>query len=527
MSFTDWKRREFLALTGGMSATALVNSWISPASAEAVTPDRQLRVRTNRSIVSTDPGYMVGGFEIILQAACLANLGTFNEGSDWSWSPSEFMVSIDQPDAQTIHFELKSGILWIDGRTHEPFSELNAEDVKFSLERIKNSEWKDKAATLDHVEVTGTYTGTIHLNQSFAPVWYTWLCGGTGTILSKQAVEAAGGKYDGMFPFYIGPYRIKEWKQKQYYELEPNPFWQGTPPKINSVRFIILEEEKTAEIAYEAGEIDLTHISTDTMARYQQDELPSNTILKTYPGLLWTWMGMNTEHPNLQDIRVRKAIQRAVDVDSILAAAYAGIAPKSNGIVPPGLIGHRTYSNYSYNPDEARELIAEAGAEGLKLELQTINRTDRIAAATIIQANLAEVGLVLDVIPLDPGPFWELGLESSGEQWKDLQLWIMRYGDAPDPSQMCQWYVEAQVGVWNWERWKDPEFDQLFQDGLKETDETVRNEIYLRMQDIMEDTGAYVWITHEPVGIVHKEELVPSIRPNGWQFYTQRHYWTV
>ena len=204
MTKLNLNRRTFIEASAAMSAAAMVQSWMSPANA-SVTPERVLRMRTNRTIVSTDPGYMVGGMEIVLQYACLAQLATFNEGPDWSWSPSEFVAHIEQVDAQTIVFELKPGFNWHDGTTHEVISELDAEDVKFSLERIKDSEWKDKAATLDHVEVTGTHSGIIHLNQPFAPVWYTWLASGTGNILCRKAVEATGGKYDGIFNFYIGP----------------------------------------------------------------------------------------------------------------------------------------------------------------------------------------------------------------------------------------------------------------------------------------------------------------------------------
>ena len=122
--------------------------------------------------------------------------------------PSEFVnFDIEQTDDTTIAFELVPGIMWYDGTTHEAIGELDAEDVKFSLERMKVSEWKDKAVALDHVDVTGTHSGVIHLNQPFAPVWLTWLCDGTGAVLSKKAVEMAGGKFDGIFNFYCGPYR--------------------------------------------------------------------------------------------------------------------------------------------------------------------------------------------------------------------------------------------------------------------------------------------------------------------------------
>ncbi len=519
------RRRAIQTSGGALAAAALVGRLTDPARAAGV--DKPLRLRSNRAIVSTDPGYMVGGFEMVLQHACLAQLALYTEGSDWSWKPSEFVESIEQPDGRTIHFALKKGIMWYDGDTHEPISELDAEDVQYSLERMAVSEWKDKAASLDRVEVTGGHTGTIHLKTPFAPIWYTWLASGTGTIVCKPRVEELGGAYDGIFGFYCGPYRVKEWVQKQSYSLEPNPNWPGTPPSISDVKFFIVDDEKTAEIAYEAGEIDITHISTDTLARYYEEGPPPDTTLEAFAGLAWMWMGMNTEHPKLRDIRVRRAIQHAVDVDTIIEAAYAGLAPRSRGIVPPGLIGHRAETKFEKpDLDAARALVAEAGAEGLTLELKTINRVDRVATATVIQANLADIGIDVDVVPMDAGPFWNLGLESEGDDWKDLQLWLMRYGDAPDPSQMTQWYVSGQVGIWNWERWTDPEFDELFQQGLVETDEARRHDIYIRMQEIMEDTGAYVWLIHEPFGVIHRSDLRTSIRPSGWSWYVADFHWS-
>src|SRR5262249_14627190 len=131
----------------------------------------------------------------------------------------------------------------------------------------------------------------------------------------------------------------------------------------------------------------------------------------------------------------------------------------------------------------------------------------------------AEIGINVEIVPLDSGPFWNLGQESQGSDWKDLQLWIMRYGDTPDPSQMTQWYVGEQVGVWNWERWKDKEFDDLNKEGLKESDPAKRSQIYLRMQEIMENTGAYVWITFEPVIAIYRETIAPAVIPGPHYYF--------
>jgi peptide/nickel transport system substrate-binding protein len=230
---------------------------------------------------------------------------------------------------------------------------------------------------------------------------------------------------------------------------------------------------------------------------------------------------MNIDHPKLKDIRVRKAIQRAIDVDSILAAAYGGTAQKSHGVTPLGINGNRSESKYSYNPEEAKALLAEAGVSDLALEFKTLNESYRLTVAQIVQSNLADVGIKLEIIPVDSGPFWNLGLETKGEDWKNLQMWMMRYRTSPDPSDGLQWFVKSQVGIWNWERWSDPEFEDLWTKGLAETDDAKRKVIYLRMQEIMEDTGAYVWITHDPVNIIHKEGLIPEFDP-GSEYMIER-----
>lgn len=526
MKKTRFSRREFARTSAGaVAAAGLVDHVVNPSKARAQST-RPLRIRTNRSIVSTDPGYMVGGFEMVLQFACLARLASYVEGDSWDWKPSDFVTSLEQVDPQTITFALRPGITWYDGESHEAIAELTAEDVKFSLERIKESEWKDKAVAFDHVEITGDHTGTIHLSQPFAPIFLTWLCDGTGTIVCKKRVEELGGTYDGVFDFYCGPYRVAEWVQKQRYVLELNPAWPGPAPGIADIEFIIIEDAKTAEIAFEADEIDITHTSTESLERLEDNPLP-DSVMHVYAGTNWYWMGINTEHPKLADLRVRQAIQHAVDVEMVIDGAWAGIPARARGIVPPGLVGYRDQSKFETpDPDEARRLVADAGAEGLQLQLRTINDADRLAAAQIIQANLTDVGIEVEVVPMDPGPFWNLGLESEGDDWKDLQLWIMGYGDSPDPSQMTQWYVSDQVGVWNWERWSDPEYDALFQQGLSETDTTRRHEIYVRMQDIMEDTGGYVWLMFAPVGVLYRAELEPSIRPNGNLWYVQDFKWS-
>jgi peptide/nickel transport system substrate-binding protein len=98
---------------------------------------------------------------------------------------------------------------------------------------------------------------------------------------------------------------------------------------------------------------------------------------------------------------------------------------------------------------------------------------------------------------------------------KDLELWIMRYGAGADPYEPFQWFLRDQVGVWNWERWSDDEFEDLYKKGLVESDSAKRHDIYIRMQEIMEATGAYVWLDHELEVYVHRNTVDVDLAPSG------------
>ncbi|HSF95202.1 MAG TPA: ABC transporter substrate-binding protein [Thermohalobaculum sp.] len=507
---TDYaqNRRQFLqtvAFTGtaGLAAGAFPGISFSQSG-------NTLTVRFDREMESLDPGYYVGGHPpndvnwCVMPA--LVHYG-YKDGQA-VWVPSPFVESVAVTDPTHIDFTLKSGLMWSGGN-----GELTTEDVAYSYDRMKESEWKGDYAAYDHVEIKDKYNGTIVLNQPFSPFMTTTLASGTGIILCKKAVEAVGGKYTVEIPATCGPY-VMEHKQAQYVKLRPNPDWTGAKPAYENIDCLFVTEDEAGALAYEAGELDCAKITSNSYARYKK-ELPANSKLSVAGALQYMWMGINTENPKLQDIRVRQALQYAVDKDSIIQGAYAGTAEPSFGVVCPGLVGRRLETSYSYDPAKAKALLDEAGVSGLTLTLRTLNAQERVLAAQIIQANLAAIGVTVEIIPLDSGPFWEMGQESKGETWKELELWIMRYGSGPDPYEPFQWFVRDQVGIWNWERWSSDEFEALFKELVSESDVDKRHSIAIRMQEIMEGTGGYVWLTHEPEVFIHRADITAQFAPSG------------
>jgi len=514
---TVWNstRRQFLTTTAALGTGSLFAGL--PRWASAQNAPLNLRFDGDNDIL--DPGYMTGGIEIETQKQVLPFLAEYiTEGDTFGWRPTYFVKKLEQRDPTHIDFELAKDLRWTNG-----FGDVMASDVKYSFERMKETDWSGYFESMDHVEVTGDRTGTIVLNKPFAPFIMITLCHGPGAVLCEKAMEKVGGKFTLEFPATCGPY-LYEQIPGQRAIFTPNPDWTGPKPDFERVVAHIITEVKAAELAFEAGELDCTEIGADTLARYKK-KIPKNSALTVAGELQYMWMGMNTEHPKLNDKRVRQALQHAVDVDSILQGAYSGTTKKSYGIICPGLVGQRKQTKYyEYNPEKARALLRDAGVSNLELTLRTLNNQERLLTCQIIQANLAAIGVKINIIPLDSGPYWNMGQESKGDTWKDLQLWIMRFGTAPDPYEATQWFVSDQLGVWNWERWTDPEYDALYKQGIAETDDQRRRDIYTRMQDIMEETGAYVWINHEPETFAHRASVKVKAAPSGelnYQLFTK------
>jgi peptide/nickel transport system substrate-binding protein len=365
--------------------------------------------------------------------------------------------------------------------------------------------------------VEGRYTGVILLQEPFAPLWTSTLPSASGCIVSRAAVMQAGGRFTTSPPATAGPYRIAEWRPKQRLTLVRDSDWHGSPGGFEEIRILPIEDEKAAELAFDAGEVDYTAISVSSILNYRASAAPGVRLFER-GSLDYVWLGINTAAPPFDDLRVRRAVQRAVDVDQVLEAAYFGLARRATGIIAPGLIGHRPQLLGDPRPDPAaaRALLAEAGlAGGFACTLDIEAKAERLLAAQVVQANLAAVGIDVQINQHDSGTFWSLGSEAAGDDWRSLQLILQKYGMQPDPAFATAWFTPQQVGIWNWERFSSAEFGALHEQAMVATDPAERDRMYRRMQDLMEDSGAYVFLTHEINAAVCRDTLVPALLPDG------------
>ena len=507
----EWKkaavgRRNFLKGATALGAASLLPmGYASRAMAQA---DGVLRVRSYGDLSTMDPAHSVGVVDENIHASVYNKLIQYTPGTEWGWQ-MDAAAMIEQADPTHIKFALRDDIGFTNGH-----GAMTAEDVKYSFERIiadaTESPNKPDMGPLSHVEVTGEREGTIVLNDPFAPIWTIALPYITGNIVSKAATEAAGGRIGTDPVAESGPYLRDSWSAKEKTVLKRNPDWKGDAPAWDTIEILPIDDENTAEIAFDAGELDLTRVSLGSVERYRAG-VPNGGSLIENPSLYYVWLGMNLDHPKLQNIKLRQAIQHAIDVPSILQAAYFGAVAPSTGIIAPGLIGHRPTEMVAPEADfaKAAELLAESGETNVTLALDVLNKTEFTTTAQIIQATLSQIGITVEINLLESGAFW-----ASGDN-PDLQLVLNRFSMAPDPSYATAWFTTEQAGIWNWERFRNPEFDALHAAASAESDVAKRDEMYRRAQDMMEESGAYRFITHEATPVVHTSRITPALRPDG------------
>lgn len=499
-------RRSLLAGAGAFGAASLAFPHM------AVSQDgKVLTVRSYSDLQLLDPAYRLSAPEDDIMLAIFARMVVNTPGDSWDWE-KHAVETIEQLDDTTISFKLRDKIGFTDG-----FGQMTAEDAKFSIERIADpaneSPYAGDWAALKEVEVKDTLSGLIHLNEPFAPLWSSTLPTASSTILSKRAVEEAGGKLGTEPVAQSGQYLLTEWVPKQRTILKRNPDWAYEPGGFEEIHILPIEDPATAELGFEAGDIDYTWTAVSSIQRLKESPPPGGVVLEK-PSLAYVWLGINKDVAPFDNPNIRRAVQYAIDRELVVDAAYFGAAETSTGIIAPGLPGHREANLYSYNPDKARELLEQEGASGLQVTLDILNQSERLTAAQVIQANLADVGIDCEIKQNDSGTFWTLG-SKDGDYWNKLQLVLGRFSMQPDPSWATAWFVPDQIGVWNWERFDSAEFEKLHAEGLTELDPAKRDEIYKRMQDIMEESGCYVFLTHEVTGILHRDTIAPALKPNG------------
>ncbi len=331
-----------------------------------------------------------------------------------SWEKSD--------DELTWTFKLRQGVKFHDG------SEFKASDVKFSIEREKNSARNAyMVEKIQEVVVDNDYQVTFKMAEPDGSLLYNLAQGGS-SMFSEAAVTAAGDKY-AENPIGTGPMKYVEWVPNDHITLERFDDYYAGAQASKTVTFRVIPEGSSRTIALENGEVDVVGgvVAIDVSKVVENPNLEHQMVTNT--GV--EYLGFNFEREPFKDVRVRQAIAYAINKEDIVNVVLEGNGVVSNTVVGRPIPGcDTTVEGYPYNPEKAKELLAEAGfPDGFKTTIKTSGDT-RNQEAVLIQANLAEVGIEAEIILLD----WGAYLESINGG--DMDTYIISWGNPTmDPAE--------------------------------------------------------------------------------------------
>ncbi len=458
----------------------------------------------NVNVITTGDRFGLMTIKMVYSPLCMYNADGIN------WFLAESVDTSD--DNMTYTFHLRDDVVWSDG---EPF---NADDVVFTYEAMEdpnNAGWAYSQLVYDQgatkIEKIDDYTVAFTLPFASAGS-LEMLCNIfiMPEHLYKDVTDFENNDINTK-PVGTGPYVMAEYSPGSHVKFEANDTYFLGRPDIDTFVFQIVENSNTAMMAIQSGEIDAW---VATPAEVAQMDLEGNNLTTyAYSEGRVAYMAINVKQ--IPDEKVRKAIFYALNTKDINDAVYLSednyLTPTS--FLPPiSQFYTENVETYETDVDKAKELLKEAGAEGLKVTL-TYSGSDsaQTTQATLIQQQLAQAGITCELNGMDSTAMFA----QLDEPDNDIQMFLNGYIMGIDPDTFYPLF--AVDGVYNRSRHEYAELDELFKRGRETMDADERFAIYEELQQVLQEKAFFyplasnnrLLVVNKRVGGVDEAGLVP------------------
>lgn len=408
-----------------------------------------------------------------------------------SWSVSE--------DKLTWTFNLKQGVKFHNGK------ELTSADVKATFDRALNAEAGGLRTTeiikmFTAVEAPDPYTVTITTDGPYGPM-ESLMCNMSLGIMDADYIEQygldLGTSVEGENG--TGPFKVVSWERDQEIVVERFDDYFGTPAKLKTVVYTVIPEAASRVIALETGEVDVIDKPTNEDLERLEADTENFTVLRK-PTISQRLFRFGCNDPIISNTKVRQAIVYAIDRQAIIDALFTGSAYPSTAPLAPVTFGYSDLGEIEQDLELAKSLLAEAGyPDGFDTKIVTTERYQNgIELAEIISQQLAEIGINAEI------EVWEWSALSAS--WNgitadefDQPIFIMGAGPSMRDADggLRGLYTTSETGLndRNYGFYSNAEVDALIEQGMQETDQQKRVEIYKEAMEILyrEDPVAF-WL---------------------------------
>ncbi len=404
-------------------------------------------------------------------------------------------------DGLTYTFNLRDGVRFHDGT---PF---NAEAVKFNFDRMldESHPFHDTGpfplsfffGSIASTDVVDELTVRFTLSDPYGP-FLSNLAYPTGLMVSPTAVETHGAEF-GRNPSGTGPFIFSVWESNRQVALERNAnYWDGAPP-LRGVVFRPITDANARVTEMLSGGIDMmVEVPPDNVALFNDD--PQFTLHEQAGPHLW-FLILNLREQPFDDVRMRQAVNYAIDKQSLVDNVLQGTATVATGPTPAAFSWayNDSLEPYPYDPDRARALIAEAGyGDGVEITFYVTEggsgMLDPVPMGTAIQADLAAVGIDAKIETYEWNTF--LGRVNPGLEGKADMAEMAWMTNDPDtlPFLALRTAAMPEDGGFNSGYYSNPAVDALLEDARRSTDQAERARLYREMQEIVYEDAPWAFI---------------------------------
>lgn len=493
------KRRDLLALLGGATAAGAMNL---PAFAQAEKKGGVLKIAAPANPSSLDPATGGAGSDHTILWTMYDTL------VEWDYdtlTPKPGLAKWSYPDPKTMVLDITANVKFHDGTA------LDAAAVLFNIERNRSDPRSNIKADLTSIEsaaVTGPMQVTLRLKNadSALPAIFS---DRAGMMVSPANIKALGNETDRK-PVGAGPWKFVSWGDNQAIVVARNDaYWRSGRPYLDGIEFNIIPELATGLRSVVAGQNDMT-FSLPARLKPVIDRA-KNLQVVTGPTLYCIQLYINHGRAPLDNVKVRQALNFAVDRDAFVKATLGGLGEPATMTLPSTHWAYdkATASLYPYDPDKARMLLAEAGFKnGVELTIGGYTDQDSVRRGEVIQEQFAKVGIRLKYTR---GTIAEISAQFFATE-KKFDLLLSAWTGRPDPS-MTYALGFDKGAYYNASRLAAPELVALIQKSRESEDLKTRAAVFAEIQRFTMDQALSVPLAFQ-FELAALAEKVKGYKPN-------------
>lgn len=418
-------------------------------------------------------------------------------------------------DGKTYTFHLRKGVKFHDGST------MTADDVVFSINRTIKKGWAfDMTAAIKNVEKVDANTVRLNLTKPFGGMLGS-LASPYFSVMSKNYLKEHGDKVAERKPMGTGAYKFVEWKNGDHITVEANKNYWGGAPKIKTVTFKPITDKNTGLVALQGNETDaylnVNYSDIDSIKHDDKLEIKQTDAASVLS------INMNIERKPFNNLKVRQAINYAINKENIISGALEGNGKEANSAISPTCEGYsKDVMAYKYNPEKAKALLKAAKVDGLKVTIKIKEDTKVQKVAQVVQSQLKAVGIQAKIEIMEAGAY-TTDVYTNGNYQMTITSWTAMFTDAYSLL-YSQFHKDCYGPTGNITHVRSDKLSDML-DSAAEKSGSAKEDAYKKVAQYINDSAYVVPMVYEPTTITTNASL-KGVKANPLGVYKiKEFYW--